>query len=130
FLQQNDLLDFCRTNNIHVTAYAPLGSASRVADKDVDFPILLENDTINEIATKHRATPAQIAISWGIHRGTAVIPKSVKKLRILENFEATRIQQGTDDSRQINALERTYRYTTGKGWIREGSPYTVEDLWD
>lgn len=130
FLQQNDLLDFCRKNNIHVTAYAPLGSAYRVADKEVDFPILLENETIKEIATKHQATPAQIAISWGIHRGTAVIPKSVKKSRILENFEATRIQLDEEDVRRINVLEGPYRYTTGKGWIREGSPYTVEDLWN
>src|SRR5690606_4688665 len=75
FLQQKDLLDFCRSNNIHLTAYAPLGSAYRVADKEVDFPILLENEIIQKIAAKHQATPAQVAISWGIQRGTAVIPK-------------------------------------------------------
>src|SRR5690606_27081717 len=43
FLQQNNLLDYCLENGIHLTAYAPLGSAYRVADKEVDFPILLEN---------------------------------------------------------------------------------------
>lgn len=129
FLQQKNLMDFCWTNNIHLTAYAPLGSAYRVADKEVDFPILLENELIQMIAAKHQATPAQVAISWGIQRGTAVIPKSVKKARILENFEATKLQLDEDDIRQIDLLEGPYRYTTGKGWIREGSPYTVEDLW-
>lgn len=130
FLQQNKLLQFCKENNIHLTAYAPLGSAYRVADREVDFPILLENEEIQKIAIKHQATPAQVAIAWGIQRGTAVIPKSVKKDRILENFEATNLQLDGDDINQINSLEGPYRYTTGRGWIREGSPYTVEDLWD
>ena len=130
FLQQNNLLDYCRENDIHLTAYAPLGSAYRVVDKEVDFPILLENDTIKKIAAKHQATPAQVAISWGINRGTAVIPKSVKKSRILENFEAVQLQLDEEDIQQINSLEGPFRYTTGKGWIREGSPYTQADLWD
>lgn len=130
FLQQNNLLNFCKDHNIYLTAYAPLGSAYRVADKEVNFPILLENNVIKEIAAKHQATPAQVAISWGMHRGTAVVPKSVKKSRILENFEAKQLQLDEEDLRRINALEGPYRYTTGKGWIREGSPYTVEDLWD
>lgn len=130
FLQQNDLLAFCKENDIHLTAYAPLGSAYRVADKEVDFPILLENDVIRKIAAKHQATPAQIVIAWGIQRGTAVIPKSVKKERIFENFEATKLQLDEEDIRRIDSLEGPYRYTTGKGWIREGSPYTVKDLWD
>ncbi len=85
---------------------------------------------IQKIAAKHQATPAQVAIAWGIQRGTAVIPKSVKKDRILENFEATNLRLDGDDISQINSLEGPYRYTTGRGWIREGSPYTVEDLWD
>lgn len=129
-MQQNNLLTFCKENDIHLTAYAPLGSAYRVADKEVDFPILLENDVIRKIAAKHQATPAQIAIAWGIQRGTAVIPKSVKQARVFENFEATKLQLDEEDIQRIDSLEGPYRYTTGKGWIREGSPYTVNDLWD
>lgn len=130
FLQQNNLLNFCRENNIHLTAYAPLGSAYRVADREVDYPILLENDIIQKIAAKHQATPAQVLISWGIQRGTAVIPKSVKASRIAENFEAIRLRLDDEDIREADSLEGPYRYTTGRGWIREGSPYTIDDLWD
>ena len=77
FLPQSELLTFCGKNNIFVTGYAPLGSSYRVINKEVDFPILLENEIIQSIAAKHDATPAQIAISWGISRGTAVIHKWV-----------------------------------------------------
>lgn len=130
FLQQNDLVKFCKENNIHLTAYAPLGSAYRVADKEVDLPILLDNETIQRIAAKHDVTPAQVLIGWGISRRIAVIPKSVNKSRILENFEATKLQLDQEDIQEINALDGPYRYATGAGWTREDSPYTQEDLWD
>src|SRR5690606_35790754 len=58
FLPQNTLLKFCSENNIVVTAYAPLGSAYRVNNGEVDFPILLDNEIIREIAQKHHASPA------------------------------------------------------------------------
>jgi len=130
FLPQNGLLDFCRKNNIFITAYAPLGSAYRVDNGEVDFPILLENEVLKEIAHKHQASPAQVAIAWGLKRGTAVIPKSVKKERILENFAASRLDLSQEDMEQLNNLEGPYRYTTGAAWTIKGSPYGQEDLWD
>jgi alcohol dehydrogenase (NADP+) len=130
FLPQNELLTFCRANDIFVTGYAPLGSSYRVINKEVDFPILLENEIIQKIASKHDATPAQVAISWGISRGTAVIPKSVKKHRILENLAATRLQLDAEDMEKINSLEGPFRFTTGKAWFMEGSPYKPDDVWE
>lgn len=130
FLPQNELLTFCRTNHIFVTGYAPLGSAYRVINKEVDFPLLLENEIIQSIAAKHDATPAQVAISWGIGRGTAVIPKSVKQHRILENLAATRLQLDKEDMVKIHTLEGPFRFTTGKAWFMEGSPYRPEDVWE
>ncbi len=130
FLPQNKLLDFCKENNIFVTAYAPLGSAYRVNNGEVDFPILLENEIIKAIAENHQATPAQVAISWGIHRGAVVIPKSVKKERILENLAATKLHLDDADINQINTLEGPYRYTTGLAWTMEGSPIVKGDLWE
>ena len=130
FLPQNELLNFCREKGIGITAYAPLGSAYRVDNKEVDHPILLENGIVRSIAEKHQATPAQIVIKWGMDRGTPVIPKSVKELRILENFASAQLRLDKDDTEQLNSLEGPFRYTTGIGWTRNGSPYSQSDLWD
>ncbi|ELR68785.1 aldehyde reductase [Fulvivirga imtechensis AK7] len=57
YLQQNNMLEFSRKNNVHVTAYSPLGSADRPDSLKVkDEPSLLDDQTIAEIATKHKAT--------------------------------------------------------------------------
>ena len=47
YLQQSAMLEFCKANGIHLTAYAPLGSADRPARLKVeDEPILLEEPAI------------------------------------------------------------------------------------
>ncbi len=131
YLQQPGMLDFCRANNIHLTAYAPLGSADRPDRLKVDGePILLEDPVINTIAKKHGASPAQILIAWSIQRNVAVIPKSANPERIRQNFEAAQITLAAEDMAEIKKLDRHRRYVSGTFWTMPGSPYTLESLWD
>lgn len=130
FLQQEGLSSFCEKNRIFLTAYGPLGAAYRVAKEEVNHPILLENKTIKRIADKHKATPAQIVLAWGMLRGTAVIPKSVKQDRIKENYESIHVLLDEEDMEQIGFLEGPFRYTLGPAWIKFESPYQLSDLWE
>jgi len=128
-LQQWDLFDYCSGENIHLTAYSPLGSRDR-SNKGEDEPDLFENPTIKAIAEKHDKTPAQILISWAANRGTAVIPKSTNPERIRQNLEAGEIELDTDDMIRIKELDRHYRFIDGSFWAKEGTPYTLASLWD
>jgi alcohol dehydrogenase (NADP+) len=131
YLQQASMLKFCAANNIHLTAYAPLGSADRPARlKAKNEPILLEDPVIVKIAQEHRVSPAQILISWAIHRQTVVIPKSITPERIKQNLEAINIQLSAANMTEIEKLERNNRYVSGNFWTMEGSPYTMASLWD
>jgi len=131
YLQQKNMLQFCEEKNIHLTAYAPLGSADRPRQlKADDEPLLLEDPAVKNIAVHHSATPAQILLSWAIHRNVAVIPKSIHPERIRENLEAQTLSLSTDDLAEIDRLDRNRRYITGSFWTMEGSPYTLENLWD
>jgi len=132
YLQQPGMLEYCDDAGIVVTAYSPLGSGDRPERlKDEDEPVLLEDPVIGEIAERHDATPAQVLIAWAIQRGTAVIPKSVNPGRIRENFEAAELELSDEDMEEIAGLDRHRRYIAGSGFARiEGSPYTVEGLWD
>lgn len=130
YLQQEVLFSYCKTNNIFLTAYSPLGSPDRPEGiKAANEPILLEDKVIKEIAKARKATTAQILISWALQRGTSVIPKSVHAGRIAENLKAEEIHLSENEMLQISKLEKSYRYVSGSFWVFEGGPYTLDDVW-
>jgi alcohol dehydrogenase (NADP+) len=90
----------------------------------------MEDETILKLAEKHNCTPAQILISWAVHRGTAVIPKSVNPGRIKQNLESANVKLENDDMRQLSGLDKGYRFVDGGLWAMEGSPYSMASLWD
>lgn len=123
------MLEFCKDNNIHLTAYSPLGSGDRSEEMKADNePSLLENDTIKSIAEKHNASAGQILIKWTENRGTAVIPKSTNEGRIEENLKSAEIKLDEEDLKQIAALDRHFRYVTGEFFVTEGNSY--ENIYD
>ncbi|MDT0554989.1 aldo/keto reductase [Patiriisocius hiemis] len=114
-LQQNELVSFCKQENIFLTAYSPLGSGDRSNEmKAEDEPSLMEIDSIREIAKKHDATPAQVLINWHANRGTAVIPKSTTPSHIESNFRAAKVELDKEDMETIASLDKNYRFITGK----------------
>lgn len=82
-LPQHDLLEFCGVRGILLTAYSPVGK-HRFAN----------HPAIAEIAEAHSATNAQVLLSWGLQRGTAVIPKTVNEDRLKENLEVGHLLSG------------------------------------
>lgn len=124
YLQQKELLEFCKSKNIHLTAYSPLGSGDRSTEmKAADEPSLLKNEVILGIANKHNVSPAQVLIQWHVQRGTAVIPKSTNAERIKENLESTRLNLDKDDLEKIASLNYNFRYVTGEFFVTKGNSY-------
>jgi alcohol dehydrogenase (NADP+) len=131
YLQQKEMLEFCKENNIHLTAYSPLGSSDRSeAMKADNEPVLMEDKVIKQMAEQKNATPAQILIKWSLERGTSVIPKSVNPGRIKQNFEAQNISLSSEDMQKIAQVEKQFRYVTGHIFALEEGPYSLEELWN
>ena len=130
YLQQEDLLIYCKANEVLFTAYSPLGSSDRpdVLKSDKEEK-LLDDSVIGEIARAKNVTPAQVLISWAIQRGTSVIPKSVNPGRIAQNFQSEQLSLSDEEMQAIGALEKGFRYITGEFWVFEGGPYTMESIW-
>jgi len=130
FLPQSDLLDGCRDLGVHLTAYSPLGSKDRSsAIKKDDEPLLLEHPAVKRVADKRDCTPGQVLISWAVHRGTAVIPKSTNAGRIQENLKSAEVELSVEDLQFIAQIGPEYRFVDGSFWAMEGSPYSMADLW-
>ena len=85
YLPQWDLLDFCREQGIVVQAGAALGHAMP--------PRIVDDPVITRIAQRVNKTPAQVALSWAVQRGTAVLTTSTTLGHIRENFEISTLPE-------------------------------------
>lgn len=79
-LPQHELLAFCRARGILLTAYSPVGKFKFANDP-----------TIVSIAEVRHASCAQVLLSWGVQRGTVVVPKTVHAARLRENLGLGRL---------------------------------------
>jgi diketogulonate reductase-like aldo/keto reductase len=85
---------WCRQRTIPVMAYSPLDQASA----------LLHGSILIEVAERHAATSAQIALAWLLHQpNTVVIPKSVRPQRIEENLAALDIELSAEDLVELDS---------------------------
>ncbi len=126
YFQQNELVEYCQQNEILVTAYSPLGSRHLIK---TDEGIQLEN-SIRDIAAKHKCIETQVLLAWGMQRKTSVIPKSVNAQRIIENFKATKVELDTEDMHLIANLERNQRMAKGLFAVFPGGSYTYDNIWE
>jgi len=99
WLNQAELVDYCKKHNIQVEAYSPLMSGH-----------LSEVPELDEIAGKYGKTPAQIVLRWHLQRGIVIIPKSVHKERIIENSQIFDFNLSEEDMEAINSLNRDKRF--------------------
>lgn len=130
YLPQQTLYDFCRSEKILMTAYAPLGSPGRSEEeKHENEPNLLTEPAIMEIAQKHGCTEAQALIAYAIKRKTAVIPRSTNPDRLKENLEAANFAIDREDLRSLIILPK-FRYFKGEEFTINGSPYKLTDIWE
>lgn len=115
YLHQDELLAFCKANQIALTAYSPLGSSDRTKEmKAENEPSLLNNETVQKIAKEHDVSVAQVLIKWSVDRGTAVIPKSTNEGRIKENLASENISLTQEDHELLKTLDKHFRYVNGK----------------
>lgn len=114
YLQQPELLEFCKYNNIVVAAYSPLGSPGNYKKKG--FPLLIEDETIMEIAKAHNKSSSQVLLRWGLQRDTIVIPKSVDYDRIQENVNVFDFELSEEEMKMIEKLNKNLRFVDPLVW--------------
>lgn len=68
---------------------------------------LLEVPLLREIADQHACAPGQLVLAWHLHHGLAVIPKSSRRARLVENLDAARIALAPADVARLDALDGT-----------------------
>jgi diketogulonate reductase-like aldo/keto reductase len=99
-LSQKPLIEYCVSKGITCEAYSPLGGQGCS---------LHTNPLLIEIAEKNGKTPAQIMLRWNLEGGLIVIPKSVKRERIIENINVFDFTLSQEEMAQIDGLNKDQR---------------------
>ncbi len=95
---QDRIRRFCQANNIAVQAYAPLARGA-----------YLNMDLMNRIAEKYHRSAAQVGLRWILQKGCAVIPKSSRDDRLLENSQIFDFELDPMEMESIDGLNENYR---------------------
>lgn len=110
YLQNSKLTAFLKEHGITTTSYMTLA-----------YGKVLKDPVLAEIAAKHKATVAQVALAWAMQLGYAVIPSSTKRENLASNLLARDLRLDADDMARIATLERNGR---------EVSPDGLAPIWD
>lgn len=109
YLTQPELTEFCRQKGILIEAYSPLGNNQTGEPRTVDDP------KVHEIAKELGMDPGVLLGSWGVQRGTVVLPKSVTPSRIASNLKVKELPKKSFEG--LNALSRHKRFNfPGSRW--------------
>ena len=95
-----DLVPWCRQRRIPIMAYSPIEQGR-----------LLTHRGLRDVAKRHEATPAQIALAWALQTGSIVIPRARDEVHVRENRAALEIRLTAED---LVELDRVFPPPRGK----------------
>ncbi|KAH8127669.1 NADP-dependent oxidoreductase domain-containing protein [Trichoderma asperelloides] len=114
------LIEYCQKKGIIITAYSAFGNNT------VGLPLLVNSAEVKAVAENlskkqgKTVTPAQVILAWSQIGGHTVIPKSVTKARIAENFQEVDL-----DDEAIAALAKL-----GESPKRFNIPFNYKPRWN
>ncbi len=100
YLLQQELISYCRTRDIAVQAWSPLGSNK--------IP-LLDEEALKQVGSKYGKSPAQVVLRWHLDKGIVALPKSSNADRQKENFQVFDFKLTDKEISMVDALDRKHR---------------------
>lgn len=96
FNQQISNQLFMEENKVQIESWGPFAEGKNN---------MFTNDLLTSLATKYNKSVAQIVLRWLTQRNVIVIPKSVRKERMIENLHIFDFELSTDDMEHIKKLD-------------------------
>jgi 2,5-diketo-D-gluconate reductase A len=96
FNQQTETQKFLTDNKVQIESWGPFAEGRNN---------IFSNELLVSIAGKYDKSVAQVTLRWLVQRDVVTIPKSVRKERIIENFNIFDFELGTADMEAIATLD-------------------------
>ncbi|WP_251716238.1 aldo/keto reductase [Lactobacillus agrestimuris] len=97
WFQQDQDVNFMQKEGIAVEAWAPFAEGKHE---------IFTNETLAKIGEKYGKSNGQVILRWLLQRGIVVIPKSVHKTRMEENFNVFDFELSQEDMETISKLNK------------------------
>ena len=96
FHQQIETQQFLQENGVQIESWGPFAEGRND---------IFQNELLTSLGAKYQKSVAQIILRWLTQRGVVVIPKSVTKARIAENFHSLDFELSPEDMAAIQTLD-------------------------
>lgn len=96
FHQQLETQNFLQDNNIQIQSWGPFAEGKNN---------IFQNEVLASIGAKYNKSIAQVILRWLTQRGVVAIPKSVRKERMVENFNIFDFELTSADMEMIKSLD-------------------------
>ena len=96
FNQQIETQQFLQENGVQIESWGPFAEGRNN---------IFGNELLLSIAGKYGKTVAQVILRWLTQREVVVIPKSVRKERIVENFNIFDFELSAEDMAAVATLD-------------------------
>lgn len=114
FCQQIESAKIMKEYNVQIQSWAPFAEGRNN---------MFENEILVEIAHKYNKSVAQVILRWLIQRDVVVIPKSVRKEKMVENSNIFDFELGQEDMDKILPLD-----TNKSAFFSQGDVETFKTL--
>ncbi|MEH7747386.1 aldo/keto reductase, partial [Neobacillus drentensis] len=114
FCQQIESAAFMQENNVQIQSWGPFAEGKNN---------MFQNEILVSLSEKYNKSVAQVILRWLTQRGVVAIPKSVRKERIIENFNIFDFELSQGDMEKIAALDTkeslffSHKYPEMVKWI-------------
>lgn len=96
FHQQIDNATFMKEQGVQIQSWGPFAEGRNQ---------MFSNELLTSIAEKHSKSVAQVILRWLVQRDVVVIPKSVRRERLAENFDIFSFELSREEMEQIATLD-------------------------
>ncbi|MBN2046538.1 MAG: aldo/keto reductase [Anaerolineaceae bacterium] len=114
FCQQVETQKFLREQNVQIESWGPFAEGKNH---------LFENELLRSIGEQYGKSVGQVVLRWLIQRGVVVIPKTVRKERMAENFSVFDFELSPEDMDRIAGLDQNV-----SAFLDHRDPETVKRL--
>ena len=96
FFQRHDMQKIFEDNKVQMESWASFAEGKNN---------IFQNPVLSEIGKKYNKSAAQVILRWLIQRKIVVIPKSVHKDRMMQNFSVFDFELSKDEMEKIKTLD-------------------------